>query len=818
MSLPVNRLDLFNRLMLSVLLLLVWTGVAHSGAGTVVIAANAPALSDDSTPAQLHQHADALDQQLMAFQQVDDELPRDTFDPTAIVKLVGPDPDKLFAWVRDNTAFVPYRGVLRGPVGVLLDRNGNSADRSCLLLRLLQIAGIPVRLARGELTGEQADTLLKQTWEDPKSAAPARPEVDADDTQVARIAGILHIEPQSLQGAMEQRNLVFEKHQEDLVASVTETMQRLTSLMPVPQAPDPSIRVEQVNATTDHWWVQRQLDGKWTDLDTARRDSNPGESLTKATKFIEVKAGQPAIESADWHQVELRIVVERWQPDGVKRSVALKTTLRPAELNGRPTTLAISALGPPLDADPGADNAAEQIRNGLLKQNEWLPVLSTAGNATIQGSFNDHGKINPKPNLDALAALGGALGGGIGKIGALLGGEEPPADTGVLTSVALEMEVHAPKASAKIFSRSLFDFYGPVLRGPSAATDLADAQSKAPELDDNMKLERVTSMNGRIDFMIAGGTLSREFISHLAMRSLQENGPKVVKAMRVAETDPLKKSFDELSTANPLPTALLVLAADRGGLGNLTPCIVDRLNLLALHTTLVRSGDAMRIRQTTDIIANHTSPRGAVANAYSARMHQGVVETALEALVLPGGSRRANAASLFAAADAQKIDWVTIRDAADPAFARLRIDPDLRVRLSTDLRAGYAVIAPTKEIFSNGVRQTGWWRIDPRDGTCVGMMHSGMGAASVDYGMLLMAVVNTAFTTLSCGGFAKGASKGKRLGCAVCGVLSGVLTYFGGAGLHGGGGLAGTAASGAKGFGAGQGLNAVCAVVSAGLD
>ena len=68
------------------------------------------------------------------------EIPRDTFDPQAIIDKVGKDPNKLFEWVRDNTYWVPYRGMLRGHVGVLMDRVGSSLDRSLLLAELLRRA------------------------------------------------------------------------------------------------------------------------------------------------------------------------------------------------------------------------------------------------------------------------------------------------------------------------------------------------------------------------------------------------------------------------------------------------------------------------------------------------------------------------------------------------------------------------------------------------------------------------------------------------------------------------------------------------------
>ena len=87
---------------------------------------------------------------------------RDRWDPAYVVERVGLDPAKLTAWVRDSTAWIPYRGLLRGPVGVLMDRDGNSLDRALLLAKLLELAGHEVRLARAQLEEKVAEERLPE--------------------------------------------------------------------------------------------------------------------------------------------------------------------------------------------------------------------------------------------------------------------------------------------------------------------------------------------------------------------------------------------------------------------------------------------------------------------------------------------------------------------------------------------------------------------------------------------------------------------------------------------------------------------------------
>src|ERR1051325_8182690 len=71
------------------------------------------------------QRVQALDRSLHALEDGEREMARDTWDPDYVVSMVGRNPQALFAWVRDNTYWIPYRGELRGAVGVLMDRQGN---------------------------------------------------------------------------------------------------------------------------------------------------------------------------------------------------------------------------------------------------------------------------------------------------------------------------------------------------------------------------------------------------------------------------------------------------------------------------------------------------------------------------------------------------------------------------------------------------------------------------------------------------------------------------------------------------------------------
>ncbi|MDB5296475.1 MAG: hypothetical protein JWO31_2458, partial [Phycisphaerales bacterium] len=130
------------RFLFIVVMAIAWTGGTDRLRAQAVAAGHAATGPEPTDPAVAARDAAAA---------VRAKLNAETFDVTAVVRRVGREPDAMFGWVRDQTFWVPYRGVLRGPEGVLMDRLGSSADRASLLAALLVAAGVPCRLARAEL-------------------------------------------------------------------------------------------------------------------------------------------------------------------------------------------------------------------------------------------------------------------------------------------------------------------------------------------------------------------------------------------------------------------------------------------------------------------------------------------------------------------------------------------------------------------------------------------------------------------------------------------------------------------------------------------
>jgi len=86
----------------------------------------------------------------------------DPTDPYIIAEAtaLNNDPNKIFAFVRDNIAFQAYHGSVRGARGTLWSMGGNSLDKSSLLIALLGAAGISAQYVQGTITTAQEQTLI----------------------------------------------------------------------------------------------------------------------------------------------------------------------------------------------------------------------------------------------------------------------------------------------------------------------------------------------------------------------------------------------------------------------------------------------------------------------------------------------------------------------------------------------------------------------------------------------------------------------------------------------------------------------------------
>lgn len=262
--------------------------------------------------ADLNQVAGRLEKMFKALEAAEREIPRETFDLKAIVEKVGNDPQKLFEWVRDNTYLVPYRGALRGWQGVLMDRLGNSLDRSLLLGELLHEAGHQeIRLASAQLSTQQARELLEKARPIPKGGVPTAPRPSQQELEelIAKYAQRYDLDQTELRKHIHNATLQQQRLAEKAVQrTVEQTAEIAAAVEKFRVKEDPETRIAKLVATLrDHWWVQWKNGSQWVDLDPSLPEGRP---LSQAKETFQGNTLHDRLFD-EVHTLQIRLIIER---------------------------------------------------------------------------------------------------------------------------------------------------------------------------------------------------------------------------------------------------------------------------------------------------------------------------------------------------------------------------------------------------------------------------------------------------------------------------------------------------------------------------
>ncbi len=655
-----------------------------------------------------------IDRVLAGLEAARRELPRDAFDIQGVIELAGRDPVRLFEWVRDRTVWVPYAGSLRGATGVLLDRRGNSLDRSLLLADLLRAAGQKARLARASIAEDQAHALLEKLRAAAAAGAPGGGGAPASPALT------------SAEG-IESARLTEEAVER--VAAATAALRSAVTLVLGDTAA--SLR-EDAAALRDHWWVEVESKGAWTPLDPLLPGAAPGTALLPAAETIERPGGSApfALPGALRHEVEIRVVVERLEKGIRSERLVLSVVLRPAEVIGRRIRLFHHPLGWPENLAIGGDKASEErLKKALLAGKEWLPILEVGRSRVSRGSFTDKGEVNETPNLDPRAKLargaGRALGGGLGALGGgSEGGTDPPS---VLTAEWLDLEIRSPGRPPRKVRRELFDILGPAARASS---------SPSLEVGEALRLDRALLLFGDTEILLAACQISPELVAHQEASELLERRAGFKALAAVEDPARWKEAVGHLSWESTRPRPLEAFALLRAGLGRHSgEVFLDRPNVVT-HARRYRwdAKGGPTARDVIDVAANGVAVRGGGETEPAlVRLEQGVADTVAEDLALGSGTEDSeNTTTVFALADAAGVPAIALAG-PDAAVDPLGLPADVRERVRADLAAGYTVVIPKVPVTLGGKPRTGWWRVDPATGETIGVMDTGFNTATTDY-------------------------------------------------------------------------------------
>jgi hypothetical protein len=666
----------------------------------------------------------ALDSSFRALEDGDHLSPRDRWDPKYVAEMIGRDPYQLYTWVAANTDWIPYLGTLRGPVGVLMDRQGNSLDRALLLARLLETAGHSVRLAHGELTEEEAAAVLPALVAHMAVSSPPPAESElADSSGIQAIAAQYGLSPTAVSQSVRAQHEGVSRMRAELSARVRDQSARLLpALQPYDADADWSGRfAEAIGAVRDHWWVQVKEDTAWTDLDPlAYLVDTTLASLIPATETMPVDAVPTGLR----HQLAVSVVAEQWSAGMLSERAILEHVLEPAELYGQPIVLQSWPGNWPteLNSDPGAQFG---LRSAALEQRQWGIVLAVDDKPVAQVVLGDDGDVVEPPDGGGLGGLGSAL-------GALAPRRQQSAREAAqrqLTAVWIEYELRSPGRPARKIRRAVFDALGPAARAAPAPARL--------ELDETSRLTRSLALMIRTEILPITCRLAPDFVTHLTVQRLLAN--RQVLGM-IARSDPsrgLPETDTLLAAAAPPVTPLYSLALARLEWSEVGDRVyVDRLGLLTRHRHPAVNGHGFGLRGAVDIAAGDLGVSLAEPDAYEVRLRQGVLDTNAEALWWTG-TAVLNAGEAFAASR----DWITVRPSERSQASSLNLPADAKARISSELEAGATVIAPRSPVDAGPEHFIGWWSIDPATGAARGVGGHGWGQCAPEYGVTLEAVV-----------------------------------------------------------------------------
>ena len=710
--------------LLALLALASGTGLWYSG-GTrspTVPRSPAPARSPEPSPAE---RLAILEKSLRAVRDGERDAPRDRWDPAYVVAHLGRSPDTLRKWVQENTSWIPYRGVLRGPVGVLMDRQGNSLDRAVLLARLLAEAGHAVRLAHAELSAEwaldelpglaarRAGIALDEWAAAGQPAAPIRETADQyglDGPAIERTLGAYKEATARLLTDLDRR-----------------VMGQTARLLSAVSGPDPAEewrtrRDTALAALRDHWWVQVRRGESWMDLDLL--GSSGGEADTTPLAPLETMPSSEITPSL-FHEIVLRVVEERLTRGTLAEHRTLEHILRPSELIGRPVALQFWPTSWP-NGPLSSDDPGRLTRRLALEQEEWSTALMIGSDVVAKAVLG--ASASPQAGASGLMkGLGGAIAEGLRPAGQ--SGRD--GQDSLLTAVWIEYQLNVPGRKPEVLRRRIVDLIGPAARDTWPP-------GRMLTLDQGQRLTRSLSLMMRTEILPVVTQLAPEFVLHVHGRSLIANADllRAVALPGFGSDEGAARSLLRQAEpgVSPLHTLALLRKAALGGLG-----FIDRPSILTRHLYPTARGEDIALEDATDIVANEVGIALTVHEGFAARVTQGVWDTNLEGLLGPGSRLAANTALAYAASS----DWRVLTSAhQDRPVSGL--PPDAAALLHRQLDSGYTVVAPDAPVEFDGEEFVGWWRIHPETGDALGIAGNGWGQAAPGYGMHLAAFVEMA--------------------------------------------------------------------------
>ena len=680
------------------------------------------------------------------------ELRKPGADPSDVPSMaarLGHDVARVFAFVRDEVAYEPYRGVLRGARGALAARAGNAFDKALLLKAMLESGGHGARLVRAQLPPEKAKALVERFLARAPAATPP-PASPADLAFLPTLAEQTGLDVADLRAVVDEDL----RGSEALLAAATSAADAEAQFLRR-QLESSGVKLgrtheqwvaELAARAADHVWVEvAGGGGATTVLDptlaaagagtngAAAADGGAGAPLGSAAP---VEGGSVVADlNAERHRVRFQLIYTVAEGQGSADRVLLDLPIYADEALYDSPMFMIE----PADTMPPPSNILDMDRGALIKLltgiKNYQAVLRVRGVSTGSQAFDLKGNITPitadgrvKGAQQVGAATGGLFGGG-----ALGGGDAAAEAPNNFRELSVVMTMQTPGEVPVAQRRVLLtkaqatgeEFLSPLLEWRM----LLQPQALTADL---VGFEALEATAGAVGALLPAMQAPAADAGEAANRAARVK-PSTFPALLVNLS-----GLRESATAAALkqdPSLVVLWDRPQLSIAEQRVCANAKQGRACGHATI-------------DLVDNALSfvPRtpAAAGAAAAAALRQGVFDTVAEAAVLarqsgadPAAGGVGGAIDSLRAAREAGAGLVVAGPADAGALAATSLSTEDRQWVAQFEPATRRVAAPAKVARGGG---SVWWSIDPQTGEVLGRREGGRGQATVEDVLTQLAV------------------------------------------------------------------------------
>lgn len=648
--------------------------------------------------------------------QIAADLPLASIDPAVVLRSTGTETDAVFRWVRDNTYFVSYAGTLRGASGVLMDRRGNSLDRSLFLSSLLSKVGVETRLARSHIRRSDAEKILKSANLALEDANVRR----LSDLSLSEYADTLHNQDLAdrFRKTIVNRKAENQSRLEQLVSRADSIAASIEGKISDQRSADRAMP-DDVAQIQDHWWLQARTDGVWRDLDLSKEAA--GELFAAPDEVFPVSDVPDDLK----HEVEIRLILEVDRPrTGKEKHILVRHRVDTSE----PST-SFSLRQIPLGEGLGNDESIlqqsnESIQRSLRSEIEWLPIIVAGGGSQIvmDKYFNVSGDVfdsdDMDPNTTRLANsvsrnVTSTVGSATDLFGSLM---TESSDEGVVDPVLKERAELSQWLEIEVFSPGSkpYKYIRPVT-----------------EVSENNLSTTGANFAFSIDFLIANSQLSDAYVAHELLNETNRRRKWYETLVYSNEGARHDEALANLASPSQFDFRLANLAHLRSvAAADASSWLAGPL-VLSSFAFIRDDGDDPRLLAGIDIIHRSSGNWSDPTEVRSKNIRQGVIDTVVEAALIGNQPGLQNTATMFEMSNPD--DWTLIQSVDDAGLVADEIGEAAVTNLRASLASGYLALVPPRLQSVNGRKVFGWWQIDPVSGATLGVDSELRGSAMAEW-------------------------------------------------------------------------------------